>query len=173
MNWRREFAGQVKFPSHSSQVHSNPNCAQPNRTRTRTAPLRSNHTPKTQNLLMRAAYRTAICSPLSRLLQPLLTPLGFRFSPLLPSTPPLSRSPSLRCCSSFDPPDPFLVPPPSPFPMEKQFEEFKLQLEESGGVREKIRGVVAEIEASNRMLSSCLLSVHQSLPLSGLSSCYS
>ncbi|KAF3328213.1 translin-like protein [Carex littledalei] len=52
--------------------------------------------------------------------------------------------------------------------MEKQFEEFKLQLEESGGVREKIRSVVTEIEASNRMLSSCLLSVHQSLPLSGV-----
>lgn len=131
------------------------------------------HTPKTQNLLMRAAYRTAISPPLSRLLQPLLTPVGFRFSPLLLSTPSPSRSPFLRRFSSFPPPDPFLVPPPSPFPMEKQFEEFKLQLEESGGIREKIRGVVAEIEASNRMLSSCLLSVHQSLPLLGLSSCYS
>lgn len=52
--------------------------------------------------------------------------------------------------------------------MEHQFEEFRLQLEQSGGTRERIRDVVARIEAANRMLSSCLLSVHQSLPLSGV-----
>ncbi|KAJ4803166.1 Translin [Rhynchospora pubera] len=117
---------------------------------------------------MRAAFRTALSPPVSRLLQPLLSPLHFRFSPLLQSSPSPSCSSFPRHFSTFPPPDPFLVPPPSPFPMEKQFEEFKLQLEESGGVREKIRGVVVEVEAANRMLSSCLLLVHQSLPLSGV-----
>ncbi|KAJ3682499.1 hypothetical protein LUZ60_015072 [Juncus effusus] len=111
---------------------------------------------------MRAAFRTSfqlIALPLlsHSHTKPLLSSsssLRFIFS----STSPLRSSVSDSFSSSAS-------TPPSPF-MEKQFEHFKAQLEESGGVRERIRSVVTEIEAVNRMLSSCLLLVHQSLPLS-------
>ncbi|KAI4378413.1 hypothetical protein MLD38_015894 [Melastoma candidum] len=49
--------------------------------------------------------------------------------------------------------------------LEKQFEEFRSQLEESGTFREKIRSVVMEIESTARLLHSNLLTVHQSRPL--------
>ena len=55
---------------------------------------------------------------------------------------------------------------PSPS-LDKQFEEFRSKLEESGSLREKIRAVVLEIESTTRLLHSCLLLVHQSRPVPG------
>ncbi|KAK9126658.1 hypothetical protein Scep_015504 [Stephania cephalantha] len=49
--------------------------------------------------------------------------------------------------------------------MEKQFEGFLQQLEQSGNLRDRIRAVAAEIESSTRLMHSCLLLVHQSRPI--------
>ncbi|KAF8397718.1 hypothetical protein HHK36_016640 [Tetracentron sinense] len=46
--------------------------------------------------------------------------------------------------------------------VEKQFEDFRLHLEESGSLRERIRAVAAEMESANRIMHSSLLLVHQS-----------
>lgn len=51
--------------------------------------------------------------------------------------------------------------------LEKQFEEFRVQLEDSGRLRERIRAVALEIESATRLMHSCLLLVHQSRPLPG------
>ncbi|XP_054800452.1 uncharacterized protein LOC129304717 [Prosopis cineraria] len=52
----------------------------------------------------------------------------------------------------------------SPQSLEKQFEDFRLQLEESGSLRERIRAVVSEIESTTRLMYASLLLVHQSRP---------
>ncbi|KAH9327595.1 hypothetical protein KI387_007773 [Taxus chinensis] len=44
--------------------------------------------------------------------------------------------------------------------MERQFEEFRQQLEESGSVRERLRGIVADLESVTRLLQANLLQVH-------------
>ena len=51
--------------------------------------------------------------------------------------------------------------------LDKQFEELRSKLEESGRLREKIRAVVLEIESTTRLLHSGLLLVHQSRPVPG------
>ena len=56
------------------------------------------------------------------------------------------------------------VPPSS---LEKQFDDFRVQLEESGTLRERIRSVVSEIESSTRLIYATLLLVHQSRPTPG------
>ncbi|TKY62137.1 Translin protein [Spatholobus suberectus] len=53
------------------------------------------------------------------------------------------------------------VPPSS---LENQFDEFRVQLEESGTLRDRIRSVVSEIESSTRLIYATLLLVHQSRP---------
>ncbi|KAJ0970318.1 hypothetical protein J5N97_023195 [Dioscorea zingiberensis] len=55
---------------------------------------------------------------------------------------------------------------PSPLSMEKQFEGFRANLEESSSLRERIRVVAAEMESVTRIMHSNLLLVHQSLPIS-------
>ncbi|OMO72445.1 Translin [Corchorus capsularis] len=49
--------------------------------------------------------------------------------------------------------------------LEKQFEKFRVQLEDSGSLRERIRAVVLEIEAATRIMQASLLLVHQSKPI--------
>ncbi|KAL5546148.1 hypothetical protein UlMin_005835 [Ulmus minor] len=54
---------------------------------------------------------------------------------------------------------------PSSFPsLEKQFEGFRVQLDESGSLRERIRAIVMEIESTTRLIHAGLLLVHQSRP---------
>ncbi|CAL9124758.1 unnamed protein product [Musa textilis] len=48
--------------------------------------------------------------------------------------------------------------------MEKQFEGFRVQLDESGSVRERIRAVVMEMEGAVRLMHSSLLLVHHTRP---------
>lgn len=55
-------------------------------------------------------------------------------------------------------------PPPSYPPLEKQFEGFRVQLDESGGLRERIRAVVMEVESTARIMHASLLLVHQVRP---------
>jgi predicted translin family RNA/ssDNA-binding protein len=49
--------------------------------------------------------------------------------------------------------------------LEKQFEDFRVQLEESGSLRERIRAVAVEIESTTRLMQAGLLLVHQSRPI--------
>ncbi|OAY73221.1 Translin [Ananas comosus] len=121
---------------------------------------------------MRTAFRTAslpaLSSASSRLpplpcSNPNPKPVLFLLLPLL-RTPPFS----LRRFSSSPPRDTATSSSSSsyslPF-MEKQFEDFRHQLDESGSVRERIRSVVMEMEAAARLVHSSLLLVHQSLPV--------
>ncbi|XP_022634738.1 uncharacterized protein LOC106757351 [Vigna radiata var. radiata] len=48
--------------------------------------------------------------------------------------------------------------------LEKQFDSFRVQLEQSGTLRDRIRSVVSEIESSTRLIYATLLLVHQSRP---------
>lgn len=59
------------------------------------------------------------------------------------------------------------VPPPESHLLEKQFESFRVQLEESAALREQIRAVVMEIESATRLIQANLLLVHQSRPIPG------
>ncbi|KDO48064.1 hypothetical protein CISIN_1g027481mg [Citrus sinensis] len=54
----------------------------------------------------------------------------------------------------------------APASMEKQFEDFRVKLDEAGSLRERIRAVVNEIESITRLMHASLLHVHQSRPLS-------
>ncbi|KAL5742951.1 hypothetical protein ACOSP7_029683 [Xanthoceras sorbifolium] len=54
---------------------------------------------------------------------------------------------------------------PASASLEKQFEDFRVQLEETGSLRERIRAIVMEIESTTRIMHSSLLLVHQSRPL--------
>ncbi|KAL0347177.1 UNVERIFIED_CONTAM: putative white-brown complexprotein 30 [Sesamum calycinum] len=51
--------------------------------------------------------------------------------------------------------------------LEKQFEEFRHQLEDSGSLRDRIRTVALEIESATRLMYSSLLLIHQSRPVPG------
>ena len=100
--------------------------------------------------------------------------------------------PTLRTFSS-------IILPPSPFPfrnnafrllsatshsssmaedgtsssVEKQFESFRCQLEESGGLRERVRAIAMEIESATRLMHANLLLVHQSRSVPGTANCTS
>lgn len=51
--------------------------------------------------------------------------------------------------------------------LEKQFQEFRHQLDDSGSLRERIRSVAFEIESATRLMHSSLLLIHQSRPVPG------
>ncbi|XP_038903974.1 translin [Benincasa hispida] len=52
--------------------------------------------------------------------------------------------------------------PASSSSVEKQFEHFRAQLQDSGSLRDRIRSVAMEIESSTRLMQASLLLVHQS-----------
>ncbi|XP_035545060.1 uncharacterized protein LOC118348168 [Juglans regia] len=54
--------------------------------------------------------------------------------------------------------------PTSSLSLEKQFEDFRVQLQESGSLRERIRAMAMEIESTTRLMYASLLLVHQSRP---------
>ncbi|KAK4583204.1 hypothetical protein RGQ29_026122 [Quercus rubra] len=73
--------------------------------------------------------------------------------------------PTRTCCSYSPMADGEAHAPPTSFPsLEKQFEVFRVQLEDSGSLRERIRAVVMEIESTTRLIHANLLLVHQSRP---------
>ncbi|XP_061345777.1 uncharacterized protein LOC133291521 [Gastrolobium bilobum] len=89
----------------------------------------------------------------------------------LPSLPFLRletfRPPSPVSCfssSSMAGSDHSVSVPPSSQSLEGQFEMFRTQLEESGSLRERIRGVVSQIESITRLMYASLLLVHHSRP---------
>ena len=79
--------------------------------------------------------------------------------------------PTRTCCSYSPMADGEAHAPPTSFPsLEKQFEVFRVQLEDSGSLRERIRAVVMEIESTTRLIHANLLLVHQSRPTPGTQS---
>ncbi|XP_024028725.1 translin [Morus notabilis] len=118
---------------------------------------------------MKLAFRNAYFSLSSRSLNP---------NPNLPLLPFLLRRvsdsvapPSLRrlvmetpCSASMAVGESESHAPLSSPPLEKQFEGFCVQLDESGVLRERIRAVVMEIESTTRLMHAGLLLVHQARP---------
>ncbi|GMJ02991.1 hypothetical protein like AT2G37020 [Hibiscus trionum] len=122
---------------------------------------------------MKSAFRNAYCFTLSRYsLNP--NPSILHFVPSISSFPSLpsgvsntlpSRSPlCVTFCSTSmaggDSDSPLTSPS-----LEKQFEKFRVQLQDSGSLREHIRAVVMEIESATRLMQASLLLVHQSKPI--------
>ncbi|XP_009784479.1 uncharacterized protein [Nicotiana sylvestris] len=72
-----------------------------------------------------------------------------------------------RCCSTFlaNSMEAGDLSNPSSEKLEKQFEDFRHHLEESGNLRERIRAVATEIESVTRVIYASLLLVHQSRPV--------
>lgn len=116
-----------------------------------------------------SAFRNAYFT-LSRSLNPSLNRSLFHFSlptfavslsPSLCLRPENFRSLSATLCSATMAGGEGNAPPSSPS-LEKQFESFRVQLDESGSLRERIRAVVMEIESTSRLMHSGLLLVHNS-----------
>ncbi|XP_030452400.1 uncharacterized protein LOC115674194 [Syzygium oleosum] len=131
---------------------------------------------------MKSAFRSA-CSTLTRSLNPNPSSLsalpGLRPAVVAPPPPRPFRS---RRTAIAPPPPPRALPSstrrrcccssamsggeaPPALPLEKQFEDFRAQLEDSVGLRERIRAVVMEIESTTRLMYSSLLLVYLSWPL--------
>ncbi|KAM5559776.1 hypothetical protein ABKV19_021120 [Rosa sericea] len=120
---------------------------------------------------MKSAFRNGYFFTLSRSLNPNPNlPSSTLFSLHLippPSTPPISPPPfrsvspitriSGLSFTSMASGEPHALPL-----LEKQFDDFRSQLEESGTLRDRIRTVVMEIESTTRFIHSSLLLVHQS-----------
>ncbi|PQQ21120.1 translin isoform X1 [Prunus yedoensis var. nudiflora] len=113
---------------------------------------------------MKSAFRNVYCT-LFRSLNP-NPPCNFlplRLTLLIPPSPQSIRAQTFRSLSpthsSASMPGGEAHAAPL---LEKQFEDFRAQLEESGTLRERIRAVVMEIESTTRLIHSSLLLVHQS-----------
>ncbi|KAI3411529.1 uncharacterized protein J3R85_017877 [Psidium guajava] len=123
---------------------------------------------------MKSAFCSA-CSTISRSLNPnprsLSALSGLRSTVV---TPPLrsfrsrctTRAPPFRFRSSVTRCFSAMSSGEAPaLPLEKQFEDFRAQLEDSVSLRERIRAVVLEIESTTRLMYSSLLLVYLSRPL--------
>ncbi|XP_048127563.1 translin isoform X2 [Rhodamnia argentea] len=123
---------------------------------------------------MKTTFRSA-CSTISRSLNPNPPSLSALHGPRSTVVAPLLRSFRSRCTTRAPP---FRVlssvthcssamsggEAPA-LPLEKQFEDFRSQLEDSVSLRERIRLVVMEIESTTRLMYSSLLLVYLSRPL--------
>ncbi|KAL1541306.1 translin-like [Salvia divinorum] len=116
---------------------------------------------------MKTAFRSAICATLafsSRFLNPthhchsLILLYRPRRAALFPSKP--SPFTSMASADSSD-----AALSPTIHVLEKQFEEFRHQLDDSASLRERIRSVSFEIESATRLMHSSLMLVHQSRPI--------
>ncbi|XP_021288972.1 translin [Herrania umbratica] len=122
---------------------------------------------------MKAAFRNAYCFTLSRYsINP--NPTILHLVPAISTFPSLPsgvfknlpfRTPvKATLCSTSMAGGDSDAPQTSPS-LEKQFEKFRVQLEDSGSLRERIRAVVLEIESATRLMQASLLLVHQSKPI--------
>ncbi|KAK6152391.1 hypothetical protein DH2020_015026 [Rehmannia glutinosa] len=115
---------------------------------------------------MKSAFRSAICATLTFSLRS-LNPTHHRSSLILlprnvagfPGKPSPFTSMATGESGSVAPPSPTV------HTLEKQFEEFRHQLDDSGSLRERIRSVALEIESVTRLMQSSLLLIHQSRPI--------
>ncbi|CAL2267708.1 unnamed protein product [Prunus armeniaca] len=115
---------------------------------------------------MKSAFRNVYCTLFRSLYPNPNLPSNFlprRLTLLIPPSPPSIRAQTFRSLSpthsSASMPGGEAHAAPL---LEKQFEDFRAQLEESGTLRERIRTVVMEIESTTRLIHSSLLLVHQS-----------
>ncbi|URE00845.1 Translin family [Musa troglodytarum] len=106
--------------------------------------------------LAAASRRSPSCHLLTRGGTPSRLPCSSSCSPSMATPPP----PSCVSASSALPPS----SSSAPASLEKQFEDFRVQLDETASVRERIRAVVMKMEATVRLMNSRLLLVHHSLP---------
>ena len=98
-----------------------------------------------------------------------LLPIAIRTVPTFHET---FRSLSATLCSATMEGGEAHAPLSSSPSLEKQFEGFRVQLDESGNLRERIRAVVMEIESTTRLMYASLLLVHQSRPTTGKENCF-
>ncbi|KAK4432458.1 Translin [Sesamum alatum] len=115
---------------------------------------------------MKSVFRSAICSTLAFSLRSLNHIPNRNSLILLPRYVLVSPS-KLSTLTSMATGDSVSHSPHSPalHSLEKQFEEFRHQLDDSGSLRERIRTVASEIESETRLIHSCLLLIHQSRPI--------
>ncbi|KAK4749328.1 hypothetical protein SAY87_026777 [Trapa incisa] len=104
----------------------------------------------------RASDLTTVLSPAFAII--LTRPLRSPAPHFSAATSPRRRSAAF--CSA-----PMASGDPSAPALEKQFEAFRVQLEESGSLKDRIRAVAMDIDSAARLMHSCLLLVHQSRPL--------
>ncbi|KAL6141953.1 hypothetical protein ACLB2K_060238 [Fragaria x ananassa] len=109
---------------------------------------------------MKSAFRNGYFFTLSRSLNPNIPPTLFALHLIPPHSPPSISRPPFRSVSPIA--SMAGGEPHAPPPLEKQFQDFRAQLEESGTLRDRIRAVVMEIESTTRLIHSGLLLVHQS-----------
>ncbi|KAL6133418.1 hypothetical protein ACLB2K_065653 [Fragaria x ananassa] len=109
---------------------------------------------------MKSAFRNCYLFTLSRSLNPNIPSTLFALHLIPPHSPPSISRPPFRSVSPIA--SMAGGEPHAPPQLEKQFEDFRAQLEESGTLRDRIRAVVMEIESSTRLIHSGLLLVHQS-----------
>ncbi|CAL5334742.1 hypothetical protein CsSME_00017027 [Camellia sinensis var. sinensis] len=124
---------------------------------------------------MKSAFRNAFYSYYftlsSRSLNPNPTPLSpLILFPLRSSISPNSLSSTLFKLRSFSSSSSMAdggghAPPSPSSTLEKQFQDFRHHLEDSGSLRDRIRAVAMEIESASRLMYSSLLLVHQSRPI--------
>lgn len=109
---------------------------------------------------MKSAFRNGYFFTLSRSLNPNIPSTLFALHLIPPHSPPSISRPPFRSVSPIA--SMAGGEPHAPPPLEKQFQDFRAQLEESGTLRDRIRAVVMEIESTTRLIHSGLLLVHQS-----------
>ncbi|PIN23384.1 Translin family protein [Handroanthus impetiginosus] len=115
---------------------------------------------------MKSAFRSAICTALEFSLRS-LNPNPYRKTLVLlpryvvvfPAKPSHFTSMASSESGSHAPPSPTVLN------LERQFEEFRHQLDDSGNLRERIRSIALEIESATRLMQSSLLLIHQSGPI--------
>uniref|UniRef100_A0A7N0R9E4 Translin family protein n=1 Tax=Kalanchoe fedtschenkoi TaxID=63787 RepID=A0A7N0R9E4_KALFE len=108
---------------------------------------------------MKSAFRTAFYFTLTRSSSSSQNPNSFPISAAinrfrtttttLPSPSPMSSQRSFSSTAS----------------LEKQFDDFRQQLDASGSLRDRIKAVVVDIESATRLIHANLLLVHQSRPI--------
>ncbi|KAL3623337.1 hypothetical protein CASFOL_032153 [Castilleja foliolosa] len=116
--------------------------------------------------MIKSVFRSAICNTLS---------FSLRSLNPNPHSRPLILLPRYAACFAAKPSSissmasgegvPHAPPSPTVHTLEKQFEDFRHQLDDSGSLRERIRSVASEIESVTRLMQSSLLLIHQSRPI--------
>ncbi|KAL7248079.1 hypothetical protein ACSBR2_002895 [Camellia fascicularis] len=124
---------------------------------------------------MKSAFRNAFYSYYFALSSRSLNPNPIPLSPLIlfplrSSISPNSLSSTLFKLRSFSSSSSMAdggghAPPSPSSTLEKQFQDFRHHLEDSGSLRDRIRAVAMEIESASRLMYSSLLLVHQSRPI--------
>ncbi|KAJ9559434.1 hypothetical protein OSB04_014048 [Centaurea solstitialis] len=115
--------------------------------------------------MMKSVFRTLLLST-TTLCHRSLNPNPLTYLSLPTATAAVARR-TFHCGSSYSSTMAGGDSSPTVAAVEKQFDEFRHRLEESGSLRDRIKAVATEIESNTRMMHSSLLLVHQSRPIPG------